>query len=309
MELEFVAWLIERFGKTPRGPLRVGIGDDAAVLEIEPDQELVVTTDMLMEGVHFDSSQQPLALIGRKAVAVGLSDLAAMAARPLAAFVSLALPAESAERTAPCLIEAMADIAQQFDCVLAGGDTNCWSQPLVIDVCLVGCCPQGTAWLRRGARPGDQLVVTGSLGGSLLGKHLSFEPRVRQALYLRQHYCVHAACDLSDGLALDLRRLCKASGCGALLQAEAIPVSEAAHQAARSSGRTPLEHALGDGEDFELLLALPPQEAQRLCEDDRIGVAVSVVGTCTQDSQVRWQWKDGRCEPLPQLGYCHGARS
>src|SRR5262249_23631477 len=148
--------------------------------------------------------------------------------------------------------------ADLFQTALAGGDTNSWDGPLVISVTIVGEATGRGPVTRAGARPGDWLLVTGPLGGSILGKHLDFTPRVREAIQLHQAVELHAMIDISDGLAADVHHICEESRCGAILFAEAIPISPEA--AKLQDGRPPLEHALSDGEDFELAFAVSPDD-------------------------------------------------
>ncbi len=178
--------------------------------------------------------------IGHKALAVNLSDLAAMAAQPLAAFISVALPKAGAERLARELFEGILPLAQRHGVAIAGGDTNTWTGGLVISITALGTVTARGPLLRSGARPGDRILVTGSLGGSILGKHLDFEPRVAEALLLAERYELHAGIDVSDGLSLDLSRMAGESGCGAVLDLLQIPVAEAAHAltARDTAGRT-----------------------------------------------------------------------
>jgi thiamine-monophosphate kinase len=312
MELEFIEWLRQQNCGCPtshsaRVPL--GIGDDAALLQFAPDEQCVVTTDMLMDGVHFQLSRHSPSQIGRKALAVNLSDLAAMAAEPVAAFVSLALPQHAATSLAREIMAGMIPLAAEFDMAIAGGDTNCWNGPLVISVMATGACPSGQALTRAGAVPGDILLVTGELGGSILGHHLDFTPRVREALQLKTAQPLHAACDLSDGLELDLWRMTQASGCGAVVEENAIPISPAAEELARREVmcRSPLQHALTDGEDFELLVACPPESATALLRSSplttrltQIGYFVNTPGLSLLDSQ-------GKSRVLEPRGYRHGA--
>ncbi len=307
MELEFVDWLQQATTQARHPAVRVGIGDDAAVLEVPAAYEAVVTTDMVMEGTHFDLATQSPERVGRKALAVNLSDLAAMAAEPVAAFVSLALPVGRAAQLGPALLQGMQPLAARFGCEIAGGDTNCWSGPLVINVTLLGRCPQGTAWLRSGARPGDVILVSGALGGSLLGRHLDFEPRVELAFRLRSTYNLHAGCDLSDGLALDLWRMARASQCGAIIQASAVPIHEDARETARRTGRAALEHALGDGEDFELLLAAPSDVAERILAAPRAEIPLTAIGRFVAEPGLVLEQADGSRTPLAPLGYRHGS--
>jgi thiamine-monophosphate kinase len=309
MELEFIDWLSGRLSQHPsqrRGELRLGIGDDAALLRVEPDEEFVVTTDMLMDGSHFELSRHSLAQIGRKSLAVNLSDMAAMAAEPLAAFVSLALPKSHAAEQARALIDGMLPLAEQFSVALAGGDTNCWSGPLVISVMVVGKCAAGRALRRSGALPGDRMLVTGALGGSLLDHHLSFTPRVREAKLLSARYALHAGCDLSDGLSLDVARVAAASGCGAVLRAARIPISQAARRSAAGDNQRALQHALHDGEDFELLLAVPPDAAERLLSEQPCPVPCTWIGEFVSESGIWLEDPSGHRQPLEPRGYQHG---
>jgi thiamine-monophosphate kinase len=251
MERDFVRWLCERLPSHPR--MLVGPGDDAAILRLADDANLVATTDTLMDGVDFEVARHEPERIGRKALAVNLSDLAAMAAAPVAALVSLALPRQGGETLAKRLYEGMLPRAAEFDCPIAGGDTNSWEGPLVISVTALGQVPHERRWRRSGATPGDAILVTGDFGGSILKKHFDFTPRVREALLLAESAAIHASIDVSDGLSLDLARLCEASGCGALLDLASIPIAAAARELASkcSDGSTVLEHALADGEDDE----------------------------------------------------------
>jgi thiamine-monophosphate kinase len=311
MELEFIDWLRRQSCGSPssqsmRVPL--GIGDDAALLQFAPDEQCVVTSDMLMDGVHFQLSRHSPRQIGRKALAVNLSDLAAMAAQPVAAFVSLALPQHAATSLAREILAGMFPLAAEFDMVIAGGDTNCWNGPLVISVTATGACPSGQALTRAGAVPGDRLLVTGDLGGSILGHHLAFTPRVREARQLRDAAPLHAACDLSDGLALDLWRMTDASGCGAVVEEAAIPISPAAEELARREpvGRSPLEHALSDGEDFELLVACPPESADHLLRSSLLTTRLTQIGYFVNQPGLSLLDSQGKSRVLEPRGYRHG---
>lgn len=249
--------LIRSFrAKTRRGPsVRVGIGDDTAVLRPAPGKELLFTTDMLIEGKHFRLSEATARQIGRKALAVNISDIAAMGGVPTCAVVALGLPARLPKKFAVDLYEGIRALADDFGVSVVGGDTN-GSDKLVVAVTLLGECERGRALLRSGARPGDVIFVSGELGGSYPSKkHLDFTPRVKEALFLAKNFKVGAMMDLSDGLAGDLRRIAEESGVGAVLLKEAIPVSRAARGVAG---------ALADGEDFELLFTLPVPDAARL---------------------------------------------
>jgi thiamine-monophosphate kinase len=157
---------------------------------------------------------------------------------------------------------------------------------------------------RSGARPGDWIFVTGPLGGSILGKHLDFTPRVREALLLHEIVDLRAMIDVSDGLAADVAHLCHESGCGAVLRADSIPISPAARQLAERSGRTPLEHALSDGEDFELAFAVSPDDGRRIAADQPVeGIRLSHIGEMATDGY--WLEQSGARRPLEPKGYVH----
>jgi thiamine-monophosphate kinase len=303
METAFLQWLRAKLPGHPQ--LLVGPGDDAAVLQLASPGRCVLTSDMLSDGVDFVLGQAGPRLVGRKALAVNLSDLAAMAARPLAALVSLMLPRQGAFALAQELYEGLLPLAEQFGVVIAGGDTNTWDGGLVISVTAVGeAGPRGT-WRRSGARPGDRVLATGQFGGSLLGKHFEFQPRVGEALRLHERYVVHAATDVSDGLSLDLSHILEESGCGAVLEPEAIPIADAAYRLAQQDRSSPLEHALADGEDFELILAVPPEEAARLIEEQPLEVPLTRIGVCVAEPGLWTLAADGARTPLVPRGYRH----
>jgi thiamine-monophosphate kinase len=196
MERELIAYLRHRLPPHPR--LRLGLGDDAAVLRMAEVEQCVFTVDMLMDQVDFRLPEADPRQVGRKALAVNLSDLAAMASEPLAAVVALALPRRSGMELAVGLYEGMLPLAEEYDLAIAGGDTNSWDGPLVVSITLLGKVTPRGPLIRGGARPGDWIVVTGSFGGSILGRHLTFQPRVREALRLAELYDLHAGIDVSD---------------------------------------------------------------------------------------------------------------
>jgi len=308
MERSFVARLLARLPADPR--LEVPPGDDAAVLRPPAERRTVMTVDMLMEGTDFVFGPACTPRdVGGKALAVNLSDLAAMAARPEAALVSVALPRHGGDAIGTGLLDGILAVAAEHGVVLAGGDTNAWDGPLVISVTAIGSVPPGRAWRRDGAVVGDLLVVSGACGGSLLGRHLAVAPRCREALAIAERFTVHAAIDVSDGLSLDLARMMEASGTAAVVDLAAVPVHADAERMAAEpgDGRSPLEHALGDGEDFELLLALPAAEARRLAAEARglTGTPFTVIGEVVAGRGLSGRAADGTTLPLDPRGYEH----
>ncbi|MDA0661137.1 MAG: thiamine-phosphate kinase [Planctomycetota bacterium] len=303
MEAQFLEFVRKRFHPGPH--TEVGIGDDAAVLRICAGTETVVTTDLIAEGSHFLVSELSHRQIGRKALAVNLSDLAAMGATATAATVSLLLTRDS--RVAQCgeeIMEGVRILADEFAVDIVGGDTNVWDGGLVVSVTALGHVPTGRAWLRSGACAGDRIIVTGTLGGSRLAHHHQFTPRLDAARLLRQNYDVHAAMDLSDGLSLDLSRMADASGVGAELDLGRIPVSNAAKELALHDALSPIDHALQDGEDFELLLAMPASSAARLLADSEFPVACADIGEFTGEPGLWSMTPAGRVRLRPK-GFLH----
>jgi thiamine-monophosphate kinase len=357
-EFDYIDWLRQRTPADER--VLLGPGDDAAALNWPPGVPCLVTTDMLMDGVCFNLAEAGPRAVGRKAMAVNLSDLAAMAAKPIAALVSVALPRSSP--TAPILIPTLPltvpvpvpdsgtdrgkgmgndssrsskedvpsptsirrlaeqlylglrEMADEFQTAIIGGDTNSWDGPLVISVTAMGEATSSGPVRRSGAKPGDWLLVTGPLGGSIRGKHLAFTPRVREALRLHEIAHLHAMIDISDGLAADVNHLCEESHCGAVLRAEQIPITAEAQvapvgQVAQSmnDANSPLEHALTDGEDFELVFAVSEDEGRKLVQSQPIpGITLTHIGECIEKGL--WLEQQGQHRPLEPRGYEHELR-
>jgi thiamine-monophosphate kinase len=204
------------------------------------------------------------------------------------------------------LFEGMLPLAQRYDVAIAGGDTNSWDGPLAISVTAIGqTTPRGP--LRRdAAKPGDSIIVTGSFGGSILGKHLDFEPRVEEALLLAEKYELHAGIDVSDGLSTDLAHIVQESNCGAVVQLDDVPIAEAAVELASAAGdsKTPLDRALSDGEDFELILAVPQAEADRLLNDQPLDALLTRIGQFVKEPGL-WQEDAAGRRVLEPRGYEH----
>lgn len=308
-ERKFHRWLCERIPKrmpkhVPNSPrLEVPIGDDAAVLSMGGAGRLAVTTDLLSDGVDFHLEEVDPRRIGRKALAVNLSDLAAMAAEPIGVVISLALPSRhgSLLELAISLYEGVIDLAGQLNVPIIGGDTNLHDGPLVISGTAFGTCADSGPLTRAGGAPGDRLLVTGKLGGSIAGHHLDFTPRVREAQLLHRTFKLHAGIDISDGLALDASRLAAASGTGAIIDVTRLPLSDAAKILDQ-----PVDHALGDGEDFELLLAAPPDVARQIVADQPIACGVTDIGELTSTPGLWQRDATGNQTELPPTGWLHG---
>ncbi len=282
-----------------------GIGDDCAVVRAgtRDSHDLLLKSDPVIEGVHFLPAAKGSA-IGHKAVGRVLSDLAAMGGEPLWILVDLVASPTVSVTHLESVYRGMARLARQHGVAIVGGDTSS-GKVLEIHVFAVGRVPRGRAVLRSGARSGDVIYVTGALGGSGLGRHLRVEPRLAEGQWLRESGCVTAMMDVSDGLATDLRRLAAASGTGAVLDARCIPVADAARRV--KDGRPALEHALADGEDFELLFTVPRRKAEAFEVAWRkvFRLPCSRIGEMTPKPGIV-ELRDGvNCEKLTVHGYEH----
>ena len=284
-EFEFIDSLRQRFG--------AAIGDDAAIIRAAANSETVITTDLLVEDIDFRRTTAPPLLLGHKALAVSLSDIAAMGARPRWSLISIGLPEDVWQTEfADQFYEGLAGLANRYDVKLIGGDTSRTTEKIVIDSIVLGECSAGKAVPREGAQPGDQIFVTGSLGGAAAGlrliergahladqhladdetqkidhvllRQLRPEPRVGWGMVLGEERLASAMIDVSDGLSSDLNHLCVASGVGALIESSLLPID---HQVIELCGRRaldPLQLALHGGEDFELLFTVRLSDVARL---------------------------------------------
>jgi thiamine-monophosphate kinase len=241
-----------------------GIGDDSAVLRIPAGHELLVTTDFSLEDVHFRRDWHPPEVVGRRCLVRGLSDIAAMGGEPLAAFLSLALPRDLRQHWVDRFLNGLLELAQQWKVSLAGGDTAQSKRGIQADIVVVGSVPKGRAVLRSGARPGDSIYVTGSLGASAAAieklrvgrvhsanypQHFRPEPRIQVGKWLRVHKIASAMIDISDGLSTDLAHICQESRVGAVIDGETIPRAHVG----KPSREVALDLALHGGDDYELL--------------------------------------------------------
>jgi thiamine-monophosphate kinase len=293
-EFEFINWVRSQQTGDANSSVVVPPGDDLAALKWSGDDLLLVGADQVLDGVHFDSATHPPKQIGRKVMNRNLSDCAAMACLPAAAVATAALPRGTALDYAKELYLGMREAADAFDCPIVGGDTGSWDGRLALSVTILGRSAGVRPITRCCAKPGDGIYVTGPLGGSLLGRHMNFEPRINIARKLASLGSVSAMIDISDGLSRDLGNICLASGVGAVVMASLVPVHEDAIEM-RRDGKTPLEHALHDGEDYELLFTGQPA----------FYFASTRVGTITEEKEIWIQDAKGGRERLDPKGWEH----
>lgn len=307
-EFAFIEWMRTQLpAGDPSDPgdrrTTIGPGDDMAEVRLPDGGRVLVGTDTILDGTHFDSSRDSPGDIGWKALAVNLSDVAAMAAVPLAAVGTLALPQDFPIEQARQLFEGLKRCADEFQCSWVGGDITAWDQRLAITVTVLAHAERPVR--RNGAKVGQLLCVTGQLGGSLAGRHLRFTPRVGEARRLAEALRLGAMIDLSDGLSSDVGHICRESSVGVSIEAARIPISQAGRELAAADGRSPLDHALSDGEDFELLFTVDPSDREQLERLD-LGVEVSVIGRITEAAAGRVIVdQEGSPEPLEPGGYEH----
>jgi thiamine-monophosphate kinase len=291
-EFDFINWV--RSQQAASDFLLVPPGDDLAVLKWPAEDLLLVGVDQVLDGVHFESAVHTPRQIGRKAMNRNLSDCAAMACLPAAAVATVALPRGAGVDYAKELYLGLREAADPFECPVVGGDTGSWDGRLVVTVTIMGRSAGVKPITRRGAKPGDGIYVSGPLGGSLLGRHMTFKPLVFLARTLSRNAKPTAMIDLSDGLSRDLRHICAESGVGAIIEADKVPVHDDAHNAFRTDRVEPLQHALHDGEDYELLYTSREMAA----------VNRTYVGRIVEGSSILLQTKESRV-PLEPKAWEH----
>ncbi|HEX5157472.1 MAG TPA: thiamine-phosphate kinase [Ktedonobacterales bacterium] len=313
-----------------RPDVALGVGDDAALLDPGPGMLVVATVDALVEGRHFVMAISTPEEIGRKALAVNLSDLAAMGAEPCWALVSLLLPPSLEVGILEGIYAGLRSEAQRYGVAVVGGNITATDGPLAIDVVALGRCPRGAQVTRAGGQPGDLLLVTGSLGAAAAGLLVARDPkraegaarslrqqarsalvaptpRVEAGRALASGKLVTAMLDISDGLAADLGHLCERSGVGAELDASRIPIDPAVVELAPRYGRDPLTLALHGGEDYQLLCALAPDRRdEALAALQAVGCAPVVIGRLmSPDAGMTIRYEDGSVQPLAATGWDH----
>jgi len=304
--------------------LALPIGDDAAAFRTRPGRLILVSTDALVEGIHFNLRYCSAEDLGWKALAVNLSDIAAMGGTPLYVTTSIALPREVAPDFVPRFYRGLTAIARKHAVTLIGGDTCRSMQGIFLDVTIIGEVEPKHLLTRRGAKPGDLIYVTGELGGSGVGlellsrsrrpaprsaatrRHLRPQPRCTAGRFLAERRLASAMIDLSDGLSTDLGHLCDQSGVGALIEVARIPVAKIAVRQRQLLPNVPLHYALHGGEDYELLFAVPSRLSQRVPKQID-GLPIHNIGWITRSTGV-WLVDGLKKQRLHSRGFDHFAQ-
>ncbi len=307
-----------------------GIGDDCAVLQPQAGMEWVITTDTQVEDVHFRRAWLTPYQIGWRSMAVNLSDIAAMGAQPFGALAALTLPAATEAEFFDQLLDGLCDLGLRFNCPLIGGNLARDPAHLTLTLTVLGHVPLGTSVLRGGARAGDEIWVSGRLGGSAAGlrtlrqtvpladavrtaltqRYTQPQPRVGEAIFLRSSGCLTSMIDLSDGLAGDLGHLCEESGVGAQIVADALPLQAGVREVAAALGEDPIALALRGGEDFELCYTALPGTITPVVDKFRaqFDTDLTRVGTITSERSLQLLQADGSQTLLSPQAFDHFQR-
>ena len=323
---------LKRFGGS-QGRLLKGIGDDTSVSVQKGGLALLATTDILIEGVHFNKKNTPAYLLGRKALSVSLSDIAAMGGTPLFFLVSLALSPSTPKKFIDELYRGLESVAKETGCALAGGNVAKTPGPIMVSTTVMGEAAPGEVVYRKGAKTGDLIFITGTLGGSALGlktllsgkknplsrlpwkesvkKHLDPIPRLKAGRTIAKARLATAMMDISDGVALDLKRLCSESKKAAVIYLNSLPISDELRAFAKKTGRSPLlEFALTGGEDYELLFTSPEENLRKISTLSRkLGLPITPVGRIVNPKKtgraITVLDKNGEPMELKKLGFEH----
>lgn len=305
---------------------QTGIGDDCAIIPANDEEDWLITTDLLMEDVHFIRDAITPEQLGYKSLAVNLSDIAAMGGTPVGSFLSVAVPADMEVEYLDAFIKGYHQLSIRYNTPLLGGDTTRSLKHLAVNVCIIGKCPRGMARKRSQAQAGDVVYVTGYLGdsagglqillnkltlsgehGYLLNQHYQPEPRINEGLFLAGYPAVHAMIDISDGIASDLRHILKASGVSSQIHLDRLPVSEQLAAASARYGWNTFELASAGGEDYELLVTIAEDKSEFIREEflKKFGKPLIRIGSvCAGLPEIIWFNKAERVQ-LSKNGFNH----
>ncbi len=304
----------------------IGIGDDCAIIPANENEDWIVTTDLLMEDVHFLRQSISPFQLGYKSLAVNLSDIAAMGGTPIGSFLSIAIPKDLDVEYLDRFMEGYHKLSQKYNTALLGGDTTKSLKHLAINVTVIGKCSKGKARKRSDAKIGDVICVTGSLGDSagglqllldgvrtntfhdyLLNKHHQPEPQIKEGIFLAKENGVNAMMDISDGISSDLKHILKASKVSAEVDIQSIPISDEFRNESVKYNWNAIEKATSGGEDYELLLTVDPKDYDRVSKDFKMQFLKPLIkiGTITEGNpEINWTDK-GKIIELSASGFNH----
>ena len=302
-EFSFIKWI--RSNQKEDKNIIIGIGDDCASIKIDGNKQCLVTTDMLVEGTHFDLKKNTPGEIGKKSIACSISDIAAMGCSAKYAVVSICFPQETRTKLAKELFLGMKREADTYNIKIIGGDVVSGKKMLVVNVAMYGENKGLNPVTRSGAKVDDAIMVTGALGGSILKKHFAFKPRLKEGQLLNKKFNINSMIDISDGLVADLNHILEESGVGAVLYEDEVPVSADAKKLARKTGFSALHHALHDGEDYELLFTLSGKESKKLLASSSFPVHLSKIGYIKRSNGISMQGSSGKLKKIKPVGYEH----
>ena len=302
-EFSFIKWI--RSNQKEDKNIVIGIGDDCASIKINGNKQCLVTTDMLVEGTHFDLKKNTPGEIGKKSIACSISDIAAMGCSAKYAVVSICFPQETRTKFARELLLGMKREADAYSIKIIGGDVVSGKKMLAVNVTMYGENKGLNPVTRSGAKADDVIMVTGALGGSILKKHFTFKPRLKEGQLLNKKFNINSMIDISDGLVADLNHILEESGVGAVLYEDEVPVSADAKKLSRKTGFSALHHALHDGEDYELLFTLSGKESKKLLASSSFPVRLSKIGHIKRSNGISMQGSNGKLKKIKPVGYEH----
>ncbi len=302
-EFSFIKWI--RSNQKKDKNITIGIGDDCAAIRTNGNNVFLVTTDMLVEGTHFDLKKNTPGEIGSKSIACSISDIAAMGCSAKYAVVSICFPHETKTKFARELYRGINKMADTFNIKIIGGDIVSSKKTVVINVTMYGMNEGLKTVSRSGAKMDDAIMITGALGGSILGKHITFKPLLKEGMLLNKKFNINSMIDISDGLTADLGHILEESGVGAVLYEDEVPISADAERLARKTGLSALHHALHDGEDYELLFTLSDKESKKLLASGCFPARLSKIGHISKSKGIKMRDPDGKLKRIKPIGYKH----
>ncbi len=302
-EFSFIEWIKSNQKKDK--DVVIGIGDDCASIKINGDKQCLVTTDMLVEGTHFELNKNTPGEIGRKSIACSISDIAAMGCSAKYAVISICFPQKTKTEFARELFLGMKKVAEAYKITIIGGDIVSSKKILVVNVAMYGKNEGLNPITRSGAKVDDVILVTGVLGGSILGKHVTFKPRLIEGILLNKKFNINSMIDISDGLSADLNHILEESKLGAVLYEDKVPISADAKKLARETGLSALHHALHDGEDYELLFTVSEKDSKKLLAYKSFPARLSIIGHIEKSRGLKLQNSDNKLKKIKPIGYKH----